>query len=366
MRKIIHIDMDAFYASIEQRDNPAFRGKPVAVGHSGKRGVVAAASYEARRYGVRSAMASVTALRKCPQLIFVQPRFDVYKSVSRTIMDIFREYTDKVEPLSLDEAFLDVTENHKNMPSATLIAQEIKLRIKEKTNLTASAGVSFNKFLAKIASDYRKPDGLFVVRPQDAEKFIEQLAIDRFFGVGKVTAKRMAELDIKNGFDLKQKSLAELTRHFGKAGEMYYLFARGEDNREVETDHVRKSLGAEETFEDDLFETADLLAALKPIADEVARRAKKRDFSAKTVTLKAKYADFSLASRSKTLNRYIQSAEDLFEIGRELLLPLEDEIAAKKIRLLGLTLKNNETKPYPQVGQAMQLWIAFEKWDDET
>ena len=356
--------MDAFYASIEQRDNPSYRGKPLAVGYGEKRGVVAAASYEARRYGVRSAMASVTALRKCPHLIFVMPRFDVYKSVSQSVMEIFHEYTDKVEPLSLDEAFLDVTENYKNMRSATLIAKEIKQKIKEKTNLTASAGVSFNKFLAKIASDYRKPDGIFVIRPQEAIEFIEKLPVDKFFGVGKVTSKRMTELGIRTGLDLKQWPLTDLTRIFGKAGEMYYHFARGEDNREVETEHIRKSLGAEETFEEDLWEIPDLLSVLKNIADEVGRRAEKRDFSAKTVTLKIKFADFTIASRSKTVNRYVQSSDDLFEIGKELLLQVEN-IPEKKIRLLGLSLKNNEIKSFSQPEKAVQLWLEFKEWGEE-
>lgn len=226
--------MDAFFASIEQRDNADYKGKPLAVGYSGARGVVAAASYEARRYGVRSAMASTTALRKCPHLIFVMPRFEVYKSVSRQIMDIFHEYTDLVEPLSLDEAFLDVTENHKQMASATQIAQEIKQKIQETTGLTASAGVSFNKFLAKIASDYNKPNGLFVVKPKDAERFVETLSIEQFYGVGKVTAERMHRLGIKTGADLKQWSEQSLLTKFGKAGHSYYQNARAIDNRPVE------------------------------------------------------------------------------------------------------------------------------------
>ncbi|HLP05808.1 MAG TPA: DNA polymerase IV, partial [Paludibacter sp.] len=248
MRKIIHIDMDAFFASIEQRDNPDYRGKPLAVGHAGTRGVVAAASYEARKYGVRSAMASKTALRKCPQLIFVMPRFDVYKSVSSQVLEIFREYTDLVEPLSLDEAFLDVTENHKNMPSATHIALEIKQKIFEKLSLTASAGVSFNKFLAKIASDFNKPNGIYVVTPETAAQFVEKLEIEKFYGVGKVTAKRMHQLGINTGADLKQWSIEGLVANFGKAGHFYYQNARGIDHRPVEPQHIRKSVGAETTF----------------------------------------------------------------------------------------------------------------------
>jgi len=239
MRKIIHIDMDAFFASIEQRDNPDYRGKPLAVGYPGARGVVAAASYEARQYGVRSAMASKTALRKCPHLIFVLPRFDVYKSVSRQIMDIFHEYTDLVEPLSLDEAFLDVTENFKQMASATQIAQEIKQKITDTVGLTASAGVSFNKFLAKIASDYKKPNGLFVVRPDEAERFVETLVVEQFYGVGKVTAERMHQLGIKTGADLKQWSEQNLVANFGKAGHVYYQNARAIDDSTVVWKGVR-------------------------------------------------------------------------------------------------------------------------------
>ena len=249
-RKIIHIDMDAFYASIEQRDNPEYRGKPLAVGYGEKRGVVAAASYEARKYGVYSAMPS--ALRKCPNIIFAPPRFDVYRNVSNQIMQIFHEYTSLVEPLSLDEAFLDVSVNNKGTRSATLIAKEIKQKIYNRTHLTSSAGVSYNKFLAKIASDYRKPDGLFVIEPDKAEAFVEKLPIDKFFGVGKVTAKRMFELGIRTGYDLKQWSEIDLVREFGKAGISYWHFARGIDDREVESERVRKSLGAEVTFMDDL------------------------------------------------------------------------------------------------------------------
>lgn len=358
LRKIIHIDMDAFYASIEQRDNLEYRGKPLAVGYGGKRGVVAAASYEARSYGVRSAMASVTALRKCPHLIFVMPRFEVYKSVSAQIMQIFREYTDKVEPLSLDEAFLDVTENKKGQKSATLIAREIKQKIFQRTQLTASAGVSFNKFLAKIASDYNKPDGLFVVMPEKAERFLEKLPIEKYYGVGKVTAQRMHDLGIKNGLDLKQHSETELIRHFGKAGAVYYRFARGVDEREVEPEHVRKSLGAEETFAEDLYEMADLLRALDDIAHEVHRRAQKRNFLAKTLTLKIKYADFTVITRSRTVNYFLKSYEQLFALGKELLLLVED-VEEKKIRLMGLTLKNADADLMPSTQIAVQLSFDF-------
>lgn len=338
-RKIIHIDMDAFYASIEQRDNPEYRGRPVAVGYGERRGVVAAASYEARRYGVHSAMPSVTALRKCPHIIFVMPRFDVYRSVSNQIMQIFLEYTDKVEPLSLDEAFLDVTVNHKGIGSATLIAKEIKQKIYNRTRLTASAGVSYNKFLAKIASDFKKPDGLFIIEPEKAEAFVEKLPVNKFFGVGKVTARRMEELGIRTGFDLKQWTEIDLVREFGKAGITYFHFARGIDDREVESERVRKSLGAEETFLEDLYEIVDILGALDQIALEVYRRVKKKKFLAKTLTLKIKYADFTVITRSKTVNYFIKTYEEIFELGKELLLQVED-IQERKIRLMGLTLKN--------------------------
>ena len=351
--------MDAFYASIEQRDHPEYRGKPVAVGYGGKRGVVAAASYEARRYGVYSAMASVTALRKCPHLIFVMPRFDVYKTVSGQVMQIFREYTDKVEPLSLDEAFLDVTENKKEIEIATKIAKEIKQKIHQQTQLTASAGVSYNKFLAKIASDYNKPNGLYVIIPERAEKFLEKLSIEKFYGVGRVTAQRMHDLGIKNGFDLKLHTEMELIHHFGKAGTMYYQFVRGIDEREVQSEYVRKSLGAEETFADDLYEMVDLLRALDEIGREVHRRADKRNFLSKTLTLKIKYADFAIITRSKTVDYYLKTHEQLFELGKELLLQVDD-IEERKIRLMGLTLKNADTEqPVFRANQPVQLVLEF-------
>lgn len=357
-RKIIHVDMDAFYASIEQRDNPDYRGKPVAVGYGEKRGVVAAASYEARRYGIHSAMPSVTALRKCPQLIFVMPRFDYYRQVSNQIMQIFLEYTDKVEPLSLDEAFLDVTVNHKGNRSATLIAKEIKQKILSRTRLTASAGVSYNKFLAKIASDYRKPNGLFVIEPDEAEAFMEKLPVNKFFGVGRVTAARMDELGIKTGADLKQWSEMDLVREFGKAGIAYYHFVRGVDDREVESERVRKSLGAEETFFDDLSEMVDLLAALDQLAAEVQRRAEKKKFLARTLTLKIKYADFTVITRSRTVGHYIRTYRQLFDLGKELLLQVDD-LQEQKVRLMGLTLKNADTDGSAQSAEGIQLSLDF-------
>ena len=349
MRKIIHIDMDAFYASIEQRDNPSFRGKPLAVGYAGERGVVAAASYEARKYGVRSAMPSKTALRKCPHIIFTPARFDVYREISRQIMEIFYSYTDLVEPLSLDEAFLDVTVNHINMPSGTIIAREIKKKIKETTGLTASAGVSVNKFLAKIASDYDKPDGLYVITDKDAESFVENLKIEQFWGVGKVTAKKMHWLGIHTGKDLKQHSENELIRHFGKAGITYYQNARAIDKREVTPDRIRKSIGAENTYLTDINDKGELLSRLHEIADEVWKRVSKRNFYGRTVTLKAKYADFQQITRSKTLPGFINEYHLFWETAQELL-ELVD-VSQKKIRLMGLTVSNMLELEHPKIHQ---------------
>jgi DNA polymerase-4 len=358
-RKILHIDMDAFYASIEQRDNPELRGKPLAVGYGEKRGVVAAASYEARQYGVYSAMPSVVAIRKCPHLIFAMPRFEVYRSVSNQIREIFFEYTDKVEPLSLDEAYLDVTINKMNMRSATYIAKEIKQKIKERTQLTASAGVSYNKFLAKIASDYKKPNGIYVITPQKGESFIEQLSINRFYGVGPATAGKMNELGIYNGADLKKWSEMDLAHHFGKAGLSYYQYARGMDNREVLSERIRKSLGAEETFLEDLADLDSIEVELDKIAQEVARRTKKSDFKAKTLTLKVKYADFIIITRSVTVDHYITTAQEMLSIAMELMSRVED-VEIKKVRLLGLTLKNPDVEDFDCSGMPIQLKIDFD------
>ena len=359
MRKIIHIDMDAFYASIEQRDNEAYRGKPLAVGYAGPRGVVAAASYEARRYGVRSAMPSKTALRKCPHLIFTAARFDVYKSVSKQIMEIFHEYTDLVEPLSLDEAFLDVTENHKNLPSATQIAQDIKQKIFDATHLTASAGVSFNKFLAKIASDQNKPNGIFVVKPKVAEQFVETLPIERFFGVGKVTAKLMHQLGIKTGWDLKQRSESELVSHFGKAGHIYYLNARAIDDRPVESFRIRKSVSSETTFDRDIDNLDELAIELDVVARDAFEYIDKKKFRGRTVTLKLKYADFKIATRSRTFTSYVSDYETFYKAGFDL---LQNVDLSPKVRLIGLGLKNNEGDL--EWGDAVQLRINFEDEPD--
>jgi len=346
--------MDAFYASIEQRDNPDLRGKPVAVGYGEARGVVAAASYESRKYGVRSAMPSTTALKKCPHLIFVLPRFDVYKSVSQQIMDIFLEYTDLVEPLSLDEAFLDVTENHKNIPSATIIAKEIKARIKEATGLTASAGISFNKFLAKIASDYNKPDGLYTILPKDAEQFVESLEIGRFFGVGKVTHEKMHKLGIYTGADLKKFTEEGLVHHFGKAGHIYYNNARAIDNREVTPNRIRKSIGAENTFDTDLEQSTRLTLELYQIARQLWERIESKHFYGRTLTLKIKYEDFEINTRSRTILAKIDDFQLLWSITKDILSQIDT--SEKKIRLMGIYISNAEevSPSYP-----IQLRLDF-------
>lgn len=338
-RKIIHIDMDAFFASIEQRDHSQFRGKPLAVGYAGARGVVAAASYEARVFGVRSAMPSVMALQKCPELLFAPPRFQAYKEVSLQIRSIFLEYTDLVEPLSLDEAFLDVTHNHKNMTFAMDIAQEIKDKIQTTTNLTASAGVSYNKFLAKIASDYNKPNGMYVITPKRAAAFVEGLAIERFFGIGKKTAERMHHMGIFTGYDLKQKSEDFLVEHFGKSGKVYYLNARAIDLREVNPNRIRKSLGTENTFYEDTNVLEVLEKELDILLDDLFRSIKKTNFKGKTLTLKVKYSDFQITSKSKTFPDFINHFDFLRSESFELLTQV---LLNKKIRLLGLSIKNNE------------------------
>jgi DNA polymerase-4 len=345
MRKIIHIDMDAFYASVEQRDNEEYRGRPIAVGHAEARGVVAAASYEARAFGVRSAMPSLTAKHKCPHLIFVPARFDVYHEVSAQIREIFFEYTDLVEPLSLDEAFLDVTVNHKNNPSASLIAKEIQQRIRERTGLTASAGVSYNKFLAKIASDYKKPNGFFTILPEEAEKFVEQLKIEHFFGVGKVTAKKMHEHNIFTGYDLKQFSKAELVRLFGKAGHAYYMNARAIDNREVEANREIKSVSTEVTFGEDKNNLVLLTVELYHLSKEVVDRMDEDKFYGRTVTIKVKYADFKTITRSKTLPKKIMNFDDLWPVAREMMKLVD--LSAQPVRLLGIGVSNasDEAKP---------------------
>lgn len=341
-RKIIHIDMDAFYASVEQRDFPSLQGKPVAVGGSQQRGVVAAASYEARTFGVRSAMSSKVALQKCPELIFRKPRFEVYREVSRQIREIFFQYTDLVEPLSLDEAYLDITHNRAGILSARQVASQIKDEIKAKTFLTASAGVSTNKFLAKLASAYQKPDGLTVVTPQQAEAFVASLPIEKFYGVGKVTAQKMHALGIFTGQELKERSESELVRHFGKAGHFYYSIARGVDQRPVEPNRVRKSLGAETTFQQDLSGQSQIREALESIAGEVWDSLQQRTAYGRTLTLKVKYNDFTQITRSRTVSYLLDSA-DKINILTNLL--IEEVEWAKPVRLLGLTVSSLEPAP---------------------
>jgi DNA polymerase-4 len=337
LKKIIHIDMDAFYASIEQRENRELAGKPVAVGGS-KRGVVMAASYEARAFGVRSAMPSGLALRRCPELIFVKPRFELYRDVSRQVREIFRSYTDLVEPVSIDEAYLDVTEVRKGPPSATLIARAIKDEIRAATNLTASAGVSFNKFLAKTASGMNKPDGLTVVLPEEAEALLDALAIGRFHGIGPATARRREAIGIETGADLRRLDEALLVEHFGRVGRYYYRIVRGLDDRAVRPDRERKSLGAERTFERDISEVPEMLGKLEAIAAEVARRMAQASIAGRTITLKIKYHDFTISTRRRTLEHFTASAGELLAVGAGL---LRDPFPPRRaVRLLGLTVSN--------------------------
>jgi DNA polymerase-4 len=337
-RKIIHIDMDAFYASVEQRDAPELRGKPVVVGGSRERGVVAAASYEARKFGVRSAMPSVTAKRRCPELIFVKPRFDIYRAVSHQIRGILAEFTPLIEPLSLDEAYLDVTENLRAMLSATEIAEEIRARIRSQTGLTASAGVSYNKFLAKMASDERKPDGLFVITPRMGPAYVEALPVGRFHGIGPATCAKMERLGIRNGSDLKAQTLSFLQEHFGKAGPYYHALARGIDGRPVCADRVRKSVGAETTFGADFFRLDEARAALEPLIGTVWSYCEGSSIRGRTVTLKAKYADFQRVTRSRTVEAPLASRAAIEAIVYELLDPLFP--VGKGVRLLGVTLSS--------------------------
>ena len=337
-RKIIHVDMDAFYASVEQRDNPELRGRPIAVGYAGERGVVSAASYEARKYGVRSAMASLKAMRLCPELVFVPGRMEVYKEVSDRIHEIFREYTDIIEPLALDEAFLDVTHNKKNIPMAIDIAREIKQRIREELGLVASAGVSYNKFLAKIASDYRKPDGLCTIHPDKAIEFINTLPIESFWGVGKVTAKRMHALGIHYGKELREWSLDGLTREFGKVGRLYYDFARGIDLRPVEAVRVRKSIGCERTLERDIYTKAAVIVELYHTAEELIHRLADKEFRGNTLTLKIKFHDFTQITRSITQDKELLKMKVILPLAKRLLAEVDYE--SRPIRLIGLSVSN--------------------------
>jgi DNA polymerase-4 len=357
IRKIIHVDMDAFYASVEHRDNPELRGKPLAVGGSAARGVVAAASYEARTFGVHSAMPSVTAKRKCPGLIFVAPRFDIYRAVSQQIREIFAEYTPLIEPLSLDEAYLDVTENLKGMEVATEIALEIRAKIKQVTGLNASAGISYNKFLAKMASDLNKPNGQAVITPKNGPAFVEALPAKKFHGVGPATAERMQKHGIETGLDLKSKSLAFLQEHFGKSGPYFYGIARGIDNRQVQPDRIRKSVGAEDTFAEDISNLDLATAELKPLAEKVWGYCEKNGISGKTVTVKIKYSDFSQATRSRTVPRPFSAMPDVLDVARELLAGVYP--FRRSVRLLGVTVSSLTNDPCADAGDRQQLDLGL-------
>jgi DNA polymerase IV len=356
-RKIIHIDMDAFYASVEQLDNPELRGKPVAVGGGGERGVVAAASYEARKFRVRSAMSGALAKKNCPHLIFVKPRFERYKEISQKIRTIFFEYTDLVEPLSLDEAYLDVTENKKGNPSASLIAKEIRQRIFDELQLNASAGISINKFVAKIASDINKPKGQKTIPPENVIPFLEELPIEKFFGIGKVTASKMYKLGIFTGKNLKEKSIDFLTQHFKKSGSHYYNIVRGIQYSEVKPNRLRKSVAAEHTFAKNLTSEIFMLEKLENISEELEQRLNRSKVSGKTITLKIKYSDFKLQTRSKTLPFYVKEKALLFETVKELLF---QEKTLNSVRLLGISVTNlNIHSKKPELPIAVQLKFEF-------
>ena len=356
-RKIIHVDMDAFFASVEQRDDPRYRGKPLAVGGSPeKRGAVAAASYEARKFGVHSAMPSRTAIQRCPHLIFVKPRFEVYRGVSEQIRDVFKRFTDLVEPLSLDEAYLEVTLNKAGMSSATEIAKQIKNIIQAETGLTASAGVSINKFLAKTASGMNKPDGLTVILPDQAESFIETLTIEQFYGIGPATTKKMHKLGIQTGLDLKQWAELDLVQQFGKVGTFYYQIVRGNDTRQVNPNRIRKSIGTETSFEPDLDDEAAIEKALAGIAQEVHQRLNKHGTQGRTVTLKVKLADYRQMTRSRTLFRFVTSELEILELSLELLRNIE--LSGEKVRLLGITLSSLDTEPENPSYEQLELELA--------
>ncbi len=358
IRKIIHVDMDAFYASVEQMDNPELKGKPLAVGGSGKRGVIGASSYEARKYGVKSAMTGNLAIKLCPHLIFVRPRFERYAEISKQVKKIFFDYTDLVEPLSMDEAYLDVTQNKKGNPSATLIAKEIRQRIFDEVGLTASAGISINKFVAKIASDYNKPNGQKTVNPEEVLTFLEQLDIRKFYGVGKVTAEKMYQKGIFTGKDLKSKPLEYLDEHFGKSGRHYYHIVRGIHNSEVKPHRIRKSLAAERTFYDNLTSEVFMLEKLEHIAEEVAKRLEKSKVAGKTITLKIKYSDFTLQTRSKTLPYYVSDKDIILDTAKAL---LYQDTLYESVRLLGISLSNlnTETKKKPET-KSVSVQLQFE------
>lgn len=358
-RKIIHIDMDAFYASVEQRDHPELKGKPVAVGHAEKRGVVAAASYEARKYGVRSAMSSVKALKICPHLHFVEGRMEVYKEVSAQIHEIFHRYTDLIEPISLDEAFLDVTENKRGIELAVDIAREIKQSIREELRLAASAGVSYNKFLAKVASDLRKPDGLCTIHPAQAQEFIDHLPIESFWGVGPATAKKMHTLGIYNGRTLRECPLDMLTRQFGKAGQTYYDFARGIDHRPVEPTRIRKSIGCEHTLGKDISVKSAVIIELYHVACELCERLERKGFRGNTLTLKVKFHDFTQITRSTSTGTPLHTLKEILPLAKQLLAHVDYQ--NHPIRLLGLSVSNpKEDTPAPPPLTHAPEWIQLQ------
>ncbi|MGV6846377.1 MAG: DNA polymerase IV [Lutibacter sp.] len=356
-RKIIHIDMDAFFASVEQLDNSDLRGKPVVVGGGGERGVVAAASYEARKFGVKSAMSGKIAKTKCPDLIFVKPRFERYKEISKKIRSIFLEYTDLVEPLSLDEAYLDVTENKKGNPSASLIAKEIRQRIFDELHLNASAGISNSKFVAKIASDINKPNGQKTIPPEEVISFLEQLPIEKFFGIGKVTAAKMYTLGIFTGLDLKQKSEDFLKLHFKSSGKHYYNIVRGIHHSEVKPNRIRKSVAAEHTFIKNLTSEVFMLEKLEKISEELVNRLNKAKVAGKTITLKIKYSDFKTQTRSKTVPYFIKEKAIILEIVKELLF---QEKVLNSVRLLGISVSNLNTQSKNKINKPFAVQLQFE------
>uniref|UniRef100_A0AB33JF06 DNA polymerase IV n=1 Tax=Prevotella sp. GTC17260 TaxID=3236796 RepID=A0AB33JF06_9BACT len=362
LRKIIHVDMDAFYASVEQRDDPSLRGKPIAVGGDGERSVLTTASYEARRFGVHSAMPTSKAKRLCPELILVPVDFEKYRAVSSRVHAIFRDYTDVVEPISLDEAFLDVTNNKKGIELAVDIAREIRQRIKSELRLTASAGVSYNKLLAKIASDYRKPDGLTVIHPSRALEFLARLPIEDFWGVGAKTAERMHALGIFSGLQLQQCSQEMLVRHFGKMGGVFYQFAHGVDLRPVEAHYIRKSLGCERTFSKDLSQHSSLVIELYHLTEELVRRIAKKGFKGTTLTLKVKYSDFTQVTRSMTRRQVFESKEDILSAAKQLMAQIEAE--HHEIRLLGLSVSHSHGDGEEERAEWTELEIPFPEWID--
>jgi len=360
IRKIIHVDMDAFYASVAQMDHPELKDKPIAVGGGGTRGVVSAASYEARKFGVKSAMSGRLAIKLCPELIFVKTDFERYTEISKRIRKIFLDYTDLVEPLSLDEAYLDVTENKIGFPSASLIAKQIRQRIFNEVGLTASAGISINKFIAKVASDYNKPNGQKTVNPEDVLQFLEDLDIRKFYGVGKVTTEKMYQKGIFTGKDLKTKSLEYLDAHFGKSGRYYYHVVRGIHNSEVKPNRIRKSLAAERTFSENLSSEIFMLEKLEHIAEEVSKRLTKNKVTGKTITLKIKYSDFTLQTRSKTLPYYVSEKAIILETAKDL---LYQDTLNNSVRLLGISLSNLNTdskKIRKEAKQDVSVQLKFE------